>query len=36
VARATVHNHDEIARKDIRVGDSYKSEGGEVIPVVVA
>ena len=37
VARATLHNADEIARKDIRVGDSVIVEkAGEIIPVVVA
>jgi len=36
VARATLHNQDEIARKDIRVGDFvYVEKAGEVIPVVV-
>ncbi len=37
VARATLHNADEIARKDIRVGDLVTVEkAGEIIPVVVA
>ncbi|HXA80759.1 MAG TPA: NAD-dependent DNA ligase LigA [Opitutaceae bacterium] len=37
VARATLHNRDEIARKDIRVGDYvYVEKAGEVIPAVVA
>lgn len=37
VARATLHNADEIARKDIRVGDYVTIEkAGEIIPVVVA
>ena len=37
VARATLHNRDEIARKDIRVGDTvYVEKAGEIIPVVVA
>jgi DNA ligase (NAD+) len=36
VARATLHNQDEIARKDIRVGDFvYVEKAGEVIPVVI-
>ncbi len=37
VGRATLHNADEIARKDIRVGDLVTVEkAGEIIPVVVA
>jgi DNA ligase (NAD+) len=37
VGRATLHNADEIARKDIRVGDSVVVEkAGEIIPVVVS
>lgn len=37
VARATLHNQDEIARKDIRVGDFVLVEkAGEVIPAVVS
>ncbi len=37
VARATLHNADEIARKDIRVGDSVVVEkAGEIIPAVVS
>ncbi len=37
VARATLHNRDEIARKDIRVGDWVQVEkAGEIIPAVVA
>ncbi len=37
VARATLHNQAEIARKDIRVGDWVLVEkAGEVIPAVVA
>ncbi|MFA5257587.1 MAG: NAD-dependent DNA ligase LigA [Opitutales bacterium] len=36
IARATLHNEDEIARKDIRVGDTVVIEkAGEVIPAVV-
>jgi DNA ligase (NAD+) len=36
VARATLHNGDEISRKDIRVGDFvYVEKAGEVIPAVV-
>lgn len=37
VARATLHNADEIVRKDIRVGDTVTVEkAGEIIPVVVS
>ena len=37
IARATLHNEDEIKRKDIRVGDTVIIEkAGEVIPAVVA
>lgn len=37
VARATLHNADEIVRKDIRAGDFVTIEkAGEIIPVVVA
>jgi DNA ligase (NAD+) len=36
VRRATLHNSDEIGRKDIRVGDRVRIEkAGEVIPAVV-
>jgi DNA ligase (NAD+) len=36
VARATLHNEEEVARKDVRVGDSVVIEkGGDVIPKVV-
>jgi len=36
VKRATLHNADEIARKDIRVGDAVLIEkAGEIIPAVV-
>jgi DNA ligase (NAD+) len=37
ISRATLHNFDEITRKDIREGDKVVIEkGGEVIPKVVA
>jgi DNA ligase (NAD+) len=36
ISRATLHNSDEIERKDIRIGDYVKIEkGGDVIPKVV-
>jgi DNA ligase (NAD+) len=36
VSRATLHNEEEVARKDVRVGDTVRIErGGEVIPKVV-
>lgn len=36
IARATLHNEDEIARRDIRIGDTVVIEkAGEVIPAVV-
>ncbi|HVR70091.1 MAG TPA: NAD-dependent DNA ligase LigA [Vicinamibacteria bacterium] len=37
VARVTLHNEEEVARKDVRVGDTVVVErGGDVIPKVVA
>ncbi len=37
IARATLHNEDEIGKKDIRVGDVVTIEkGGDVIPKVVS
>ena len=37
VRRSTLHNFDEVARKDIRVGDTVMVEkGGDVIPKVTA
>jgi DNA ligase (NAD+) len=36
VKRATLHNYDDLARKDVRVGDTVVVEkGGDVIPKVV-
>ena len=36
VRRATLHNYDELEKKDIREGDSvYIIRAGEVIPEVV-
>ena len=36
VSRATLHNRDEIARRDLRVGDFvYVEKAGEIIPAVV-
>ncbi|HID93661.1 MAG TPA: NAD-dependent DNA ligase LigA, partial [bacterium (Candidatus Stahlbacteria)] len=36
ISRATLHNQDEIKRKDIRIGDTvFIEKGGEVIPEVV-
>jgi len=37
ISRATLHNEDEVKRKDIRIGDSVIIEkGGDVIPKVVS
>lgn len=37
VSRATLHNVDEIKRKDIRIGDAvFVEKGGDIIPKVVA
>lgn len=36
ISRATLHNAEEVQRKDIRIGDSvYIEKGGDVIPKVV-
>ncbi|HSM50995.1 MAG TPA: NAD-dependent DNA ligase LigA, partial [Thermoanaerobaculia bacterium] len=36
VRRATLHNYEDLARKDVRVGDSvFVEKGGDVIPKVV-
>jgi DNA ligase (NAD+) len=36
VARATLHNRDEIARRDLRIGDTvYVEKAGEIIPAIV-
>ncbi|KAB2962967.1 MAG: NAD-dependent DNA ligase LigA [Thermoanaerobaculia bacterium] len=36
VRRATLHNYEDLARKDVRVGDTVRVErGGDVIPKVV-
>ncbi|MEM8959996.1 MAG: NAD-dependent DNA ligase LigA [Acidobacteriota bacterium] len=37
VKRATLHNYEDLARKDVRVGDTvYLEKGGDIIPKVVA
>src|SRR5436190_19437960 len=37
VERASLHNWDEVARKDVRVGDTVLVEkAGEIIPQVIA
>ncbi len=37
VQRATLHNYEDLARKDIRVGDTvFIEKGGDIIPKVVA
>ena len=36
MSRATLHNEDEVARKDVRVGDTVAIEkAGEIIPQVM-
>jgi DNA ligase (NAD+) len=36
VHRATLHNYEDLARKDVRIGDTVRIEkGGEIIPKVV-
>jgi DNA ligase (NAD+) len=37
IARATLHNADEIARRDIRIGDRvWIEKAGEIIPAIAA
>lgn len=37
VRRATLHNYEDLARKDVRVGDTvYLEKGGDIIPKVVS
>ncbi len=37
VKRATLHNYEDLARKDIRIGDTvFLEKGGEIIPKVVS
>ena len=35
VSRTSLHNADEIARKDIRIGDHVMVKAGEIIPQVI-
>lgn len=37
VKRATLHNYEDLARKDVRIGDTvFLEKGGDIIPKVVA